>query len=173
VKPTSTHLFLRELADTGCLHRIFTQNFDSLEEAAGIPKEKIVQLHGSLKSAHCISCNTEWSMQKFKEHLVSDVPKCETCGSFVKPDITLFGEAVSSVLTSEDFTQCDLLLVLGTSLRVYPANTIVSSYVNNAVPRVLINMEEVITGNWNLKLLGDCDAICNDLLKSLVPNKHQ
>jgi len=164
-QPTSTHLFLRKLADMGCLHRIFTQNFDSLEEAAGISKEKIVQLHGSLKSAHCISCNTEYSMQQFKEHLFSDIPKCDICGSFVKPDITLFGEAVSSV-PSEDFKQCDLLLVLGTSLRVYPANALVQ-YVENTVPRVLINMEDV-TGNWNLKLLGDCDAICNDLLLSLA-----
>ena len=177
-KPTKAHLFMRLLEQQGRLHRVYTQNIDGLEHLAGVSADKLVESHGSFSSARCIDCNTSADITKVKEAIFSNrVPVlCDSCSGFVKPDITFFGEMLPNrfhELSPSDFEQCDLLIILGTSLKVAPFNSL-PSQVEDTVPRLLINRDPVHGTGFeplifdgpcayrDIFLPGDCDGnICN------------
>ena len=145
--PTMTHAFLRLLHDKGLLLRCFTQNIDTLERRAGLPDEAMVEAHGSFATVHCISksCGQEYEAEEFSRAVDNkDVPRCEACGSLVKPDIVFFGEALPKRFFERlgDFRHADLLLVIGTSLQVQPFASLPSK-VGLDCPRLLINLEAV------------------------------
>lgn len=148
IRPTPSHFFLKLLHEKGLLKRIYTQNIDCLERAAGIPDEQIVEAHGSFHASHCLnsSCHKEYSSQWLKEQIFSgeqvQVPKCEACASVVKPDIVFFGERLPDrffTLMDQDFGKCDLLIVIGTSLTVQPFASLVE-LVPKHVPRLVVNL---------------------------------
>ncbi|KAI1295642.1 NAD-dependent protein deacetylase sirtuin-2 [Halotydeus destructor] len=157
--PTPSHYFLRLLHEKGLLKRVFTQNIDMLERVCGIPDEKIVEAHGSFHLSHCIkkSCRKEYKLEWMKEKIFADlIPKCEDCDSFVKPDIVFFGEGLPPrffQLISTDFEDCDLLLIMGTSLTVQPFASLVDS-VKAHVPRLFINMTKCGEVPSYMRLLG-------------------
>eukprot|EP01027_Heterolobosea_sp_BB2_P009987 GEZU01014705.1.p1 GENE.GEZU01014705.1~~GEZU01014705.1.p1 ORF type:complete len:157 (-),score=12.88 GEZU01014705.1:16-486(-) len=131
-KPTPVHYFIRLLDEKGLLCRNYTQNIDTLERVAGVRDEKLVEAHGSFATAHCLNpvCNAEYSMEWVKEILFKDqVPRCTVCNSYVKPDIVFFGESLPERffrLVLQDFPKCDLLIVIGTSLKVNPFASLVN-----------------------------------------------
>jgi len=143
--PTKAHYFIRLLHEHGLLLRNFTQNIDTLECVANIPKEKTVFSHGSFASAHCTNCGKEYSPEYVREKVFADeLAVCE-CGAMVKPDIVFFGERLPDAFfrsMEEDFPKCDLLIIMGTSLQVHPFAGLISR-VPETVPRLLINMEMV------------------------------
>eukprot|EP00727_Mastigamoeba_balamuthi_P006839 m51a1_g2776 putative nad-dependent deacetylase sirtuin 2 homolog (389) ;mRNA; r:1039417-1040940 len=164
-KATKGHHFIRLLESKGLLLRNYTQNIDTLESIAGISDEKLVYAHGSFSQSHCVRCHAVHTLEYVKEKVLSDaIPLCTMCGSVVKPDIVFFGEDLPERfynLLHDDFAKCDLLLVFGTSLVVYPFASLVDRVARN-VPRVLINREPA--GNLarpnstrDVFLKGDCD----------------
>ncbi|KAN0047419.1 hypothetical protein ACTA71_001801 [Dictyostelium dimigraforme] len=182
--PTTVHYFIKLLSDKGLLLRNFTQNIDTLERIAGIPGEKLVEAHGSFATSHCALCKKEYSTDYVKEKIFNDeLPSCtETsgCKGIVKPDIVFFGESLPSRFNDcarQDFTKCDLLLVIGTSLKVHPFASLINFA--KGVPRVLINFEEVGTNPYggfkfnhpsnkmDVKCIGDCQTLILDLIKLL------
>lgn len=132
--------------------RHYTQNIDTLEREAGIADEKLVEAHGAFNTGHCIDCRKEFSQAWIKEKILVDgdgaqIPRCTIakCKGVVKPDIVFFGENLPERFfkcVREDFKQCDLLIVLGTSLVVQPFASLIDR-VGPHCPRLLINMEEV------------------------------
>lgn len=152
--PTPAHCFLRLLHDKGLLTRVYSQNIDNLESLAGIPGGKLVQAHGSFHTSHCVksSCHKEYSYEWLKDQILSNeqacgtetikVPKCEACGSTVKPDIVFFGDKLPDrffILSHEDFPKADLLIIIGTSLTVQPFASLIQ-LVPKDVPRLAINL---------------------------------
>ncbi|KAL4257627.1 NAD-dependent protein deacetylase [Pleurotus pulmonarius] len=171
-RPTITHSFIKLLATKSLLHTCFTQNIDTLERRAGIPAHKIIEAHGSFAKQRCIRCKIEFDDDMMKEHvLLGKVPKCETCGGYVKPDIVFFGEDLPPEFISAipRLADADLLIVLGTSLTVHPFASL-AGMVAKDCPRVLINLERV--GDFGSRtddvvLLGKCDEVVRDLAKAL------
>ncbi|XP_045101258.1 NAD-dependent protein deacetylase sirtuin-3-like [Portunus trituberculatus] len=147
-KPNTAHHFLRLLHEEGKLQMVYTQNIDGLERLAGIPEEKLVEAHGSFATASCTLCGRRHDADQVKRAIVEGaVPVlCEAakCKGKVKPDIVFFGENLPSVFwdyhLQVPFT--DLLLVMGTSLEVYPFAKIADE-VTRQTPRVLINLSAV------------------------------
>ncbi|KAJ1723793.1 NAD-dependent protein deacetylase sirtuin-2 [Coemansia erecta] len=187
--PTQSHFFIKMLADQGLLQRHYTQNIDCLERVAGIDPELIVEAHGSFHTAHCIGkkCRKEFSQSWVREKIFADeIPRCDTCTSLIKPDITFFGEGLPSRffdLLEHDFSSCDLLIVMGTSLLVQPFASLVND-VAESVPRLLINRVRVgearLPGSGfdfdgkhvgrlhrDALILGDCDEACSLLAERL------
>ncbi|HTP27111.1 MAG TPA: Sir2 family NAD-dependent protein deacetylase [Anaeromyxobacteraceae bacterium] len=128
VKPTFTHRFLARLEGLGMLKGVVTQNIDALHRYAG--SRRVVEIHGSYWSATCISCrgaaaqakSYEWWEESIRKSPRSPVLCCGTCGGVIKPDVVFFGEAVRGFEEAVQMVEgCDLLLVLGSSLAVYPA----------------------------------------------------
>lgn len=119
-KPNQAHYKLAELERDGKLSAVVTQNIDGLHQAAG--SRNVLELHGSTHRNVCQRCghvySEEWVLQTTGE------PRCEECGGPVKPDVVLYGESLDEgVLTAAvaAIAACDLLIVGGTSLVVYPA----------------------------------------------------
>ncbi|KAK4074529.1 uncharacterized protein Triagg1_5125 [Trichoderma aggressivum f. europaeum] len=170
--PTISHAFIALLAEKGLLQMLFTQNIDCLERAAGVPADKIVEAHGSFATQRCIECKVEFPDAEMRAHVVrGDVPKCNECKGLVKPDITFFGEALPRDFSekSHNTAMADLVLILGTSLTVYPFASL-PEMARKEVPRVLFNMEKV--GSLGSRLddvleLGACDDGIRKLAKLL------
>lgn len=147
-KPTAVHYFAKILFDKGLLVRQFTQNIDGLERAAGIPPDHLVECHGNFFTAHCRKCNAEYSLDSIRQELTTgNVLHCkkDQCDGVVKPDIVFFGENLPPSFrerSREDLPKADLLIIMGTSLKVYPFAGL-TSLVQEDVPRVLINKDKV------------------------------
>nr|CDS30116.1 chromatin regulatory protein sir2 [Hymenolepis microstoma] len=145
-KPTLAHYFIKLLNEKGLLLRDYTQNIDMLERISGIPEEKLIEAHGSYNTGRCLKCKKKYPFEYFKKSILEQkIPTCskENCGEVIKPDIVFFGEDLpkryhSGVL--KDFKKCDLLIIMGTSLKVTPFNHIID-FPNSTVPRLLINRE--------------------------------
>jgi len=120
IKPTFSHQFLADLEVQGKLTAVVTQNIDSLHQKAG--SENVISVHGDYWTSHCLACGNGFELAQMEEMVRKvAVPQC-SCGGVIKPDIVFFGEAVHDLdRAATAVTASDLLLVLGSSLAVYPA----------------------------------------------------
>jgi NAD-dependent SIR2 family protein deacetylase len=173
-QPTLTHHFLKMLDDKGLLLRIYSQNIDGLEFLAGIPDDKLVECHGHFRTASCIDCHRAADAEQVKETIVGDgkTPTCKHCGGNVKPDIVFFGEQLPDRfhrMLKKDIPKADLLLVMGTSLKVAPVSMIPNMVRCN---KVLFNRDKVmkIRKGRDMFVPGDCDANVQKLLDLLGEN---
>lgn len=119
-KPNRVHYKLAELEAEGKLDSVVTQNIDGLHQAAG--SHRVHELHGSVHRNICQRCghvhSAEWVLS------TTGVPRCEECGGPVKPDVVLYEEALDDRVINASLraiASCDLLIIGGTSLVVYPA----------------------------------------------------
>ncbi|KAK6340543.1 Sir2 histone deacetylase Hst2 [Orbilia brochopaga] len=151
-RPTITHSFIRLLHDKGLLLRCWTQNIDTLERAAGVPGDKLIEAHGSFASQRCIDCKEPYPDDLMRASLESsvsppDIPTCiatPQCNGLVKPDIVFFGEPLPAAFaeSTKELEDVDLAIVMGTSLTVYPFASLPMRVVRGP-PRLLINKERV------------------------------
>ena len=129
VKPNITHLKLKELEDKGKLIGIVTQNIDGLHEMAGC--KNVYTIHGTIYKNHCIKCNKEYKLDEIIKLRDKDgIPRC-TCSSIIKPDVTLYAEMLPEKEYAEGLkaiSEADTLIVAGTSLKVYPANSMINCF---------------------------------------------
>ena len=162
-KPTLAHYLPVILHRHGLLLRVYTQNIDGLERVTGLPPDMIVEAHGTYFTGHCQNkkCNRKYKFEEFKEALIKgEIARCKDCNGIIKPDIVFYGEALPRKFlekANEDFPKCDLLIVIGTSLVVYPFAGLIEG-VSTKCPRVLINNEMVATYKENLKETKDKDG---------------
>ena len=124
-EPTPAHRFLQKLYEHRKLKRCYTQNIDSLEAAAGLPKELVVAAHGNFDEAHVVGTGARVDVAELKRAIfegdVSLRALCQREGGLVKPAITFFGEELPARFgecVRTDFAHCRLLLIFGTSLQV-------------------------------------------------------
>lgn len=135
--PNTCHIKLAELEKAGKLKAVVTQNIDGLHQAAG--SEKVLELHGSLLRAYCTRCGKKHPYQTTYDES-TPIPKCE-CGGIIRPDIVLYEESLDQAVLEEAIRvirECDVLIVGGTSLNVYPAAGLINYYRGNKL--VLINL---------------------------------
>ena len=124
VEPNITHKYLKYLEDIGKLKAIVTQNIDGLHEKAG--SKNVLLLHGTTFRNYCMNCNKFYDAEYIFNG--KGIPRCE-CGGIIKPDVVLYQEPLNELVcmdTIKAISECDLLIIAGTSLNVYPA----ASYIN-------------------------------------------
>lgn len=154
---SATHYFVEELERRGKLLRLYTQNVDTLER--GIPDERLRCVHGSWRQSECLSCGKRYGIEDLRPAVAAGVvPHCVACGGLIKPGIVFFGQPTywDDREICQDACAADLLLVIGTSLRVRPISELPDLMAR--VPAVLINWEPV-DGEFNARLLGSCDDV--------------
>ena len=118
-KPNDAHLYFAGLEKTGKKVTVITQNIDGLHQAAG--STDVVELHGSVHRNYCMNCRRPYEMEYVYKS--EGIPHCE-CGGIIKPDVVLYEEPLdeSSVMkAAERISQAETLIIIGTSLVVYPA----------------------------------------------------
>lgn len=142
-EPNIVHNALARLEKKGIIHAVITQNIDLLHQKAG--SEHVLELHGSPEIHHCLKCGKDWEFQEIAP-LVQEgkIPVCDKCGGIVKPDIVFFGEALPEKTLAEaekEARSADFMLVLGTSLTVYPAAAVPEITLRSGGKIVIINRD--------------------------------
>ena len=195
-RPNPAHKALATLEAAGKVDTLITQNVDGLHHRAG--SRRVIDLHGRLQTVRCMGCGKcicreQWQVQlaaanpswhsdtdyfapdgdaQLQDEDVSDfmTPDCETCGSFVKPDVVFFGENVPKDRVASAFEALDraeALLVVGSSLMVYSGYRFARRAAENGKPIAIVNRgrtraDDVAT----LKIDADCGAILDRVSKN-------
>ena len=141
-EPNPAHYAIAELDKLGKLDAAITQNVDNLHQRAGVPDEKVFELHGNMQWAACLSCGQRYPFEQIKARLDGGetTPDCEACHGILKPDVVFFGEALPAAVLKEASlrsSRCDLFIVVGSTLVVYPA-AYMPVYATNAGARLVI-----------------------------------
>jgi NAD-dependent deacetylase len=144
-QPNLAHYAIAELDEMGKLDCVITQNVDNLHQKAGVPAEKVFELHGNMQRAVCLNCGRLYPFEQIKLRLDGgeEIPDCEACHGMLKPNAVLFGEQLPyEVLTeaSNRSSGCDLFIVVGSTLVVYPAAYIPVYAVQAGARLVIINL---------------------------------
>ena len=137
-KPNKAHLGMGELERLGLLHCIITQNVDSLHQAGGA--ENVIEYHGHSRTLSCLWCGNGYTAEEKRGEYL---PKCR-CGQILKPDVVLFEETIPVDHLNRSFqlvSFAQVLMVVGTSAVVSPANTIPVSAKQNGAKLIEINIE--------------------------------
>ncbi|CAL2041292.1 unnamed protein product [Caenorhabditis brenneri] len=166
--PSVSHRFIKELESTGRLLRNYTQNIDTLEHQTGI--KRVVECHGSFSKCTCYQCGKQYDGMHIKDEVLEmRVPRCTQCQGVIKPDIVFFGEDLGKDFhrkMTEDKNKVDLIVVIGSSLKVRPV-ALIPHAVGRDVPQILINRESLPHYKADIELLGNCDDIIRDICFSL------
>ena len=112
--------------DMGKLDCVITQNIDNLHQKAGVPDDKVFELHGNMKWARCLECGQRYPFDVIRRRLEDgeEIPDCTACRGMLKPDIVMFEEQLSADVLQEASRRAmaaDLFIVIGSTLVVYPA----------------------------------------------------
>ncbi|HKI98133.1 MAG TPA: Sir2 family NAD-dependent protein deacetylase [bacterium] len=146
-RPNAAHQAVVALEALGKLGAVVTQNVDGLHQAAGTSSDKVIELHGNTRFVACLSCGHRVPREAFQP-LVSaagEAPDCERCGGLMKPATISFGQMLtpeSLARAAEETDACDLFLVIGSSLVVYPAAEFPIRAMRAGAPLVIVNRQD-------------------------------
>jgi len=140
VSPNPAHKAISQLEEMGYIHCLITQNIDNLHQKAG--SKKVIEVHGTLRKAICRRCgkiiSSELLIQKMDESK-EKIPYCE-CGGVFKPKVVLFGEMLPNLDNAiYESNRADLILTVGSSLQVSPANMLPQYCLNRGGKLVIVN----------------------------------
>jgi NAD-dependent protein deacetylase/lipoamidase len=146
-EPNRGHRAVDALVRRGKVSAVITQNIDGLHELSGIPRDKIVELHGNTTYATCLDCGERHEIADLRAVFErdGDVPPCDKCLGHVKTATVSFGQAMPVLAmkrAEEETLACDLFIVLGSSLVVYPAAGFPQLAKENGARLVIVNREE-------------------------------
>jgi NAD-dependent deacetylase len=166
-EPNAGHLALAELERRAALHTLVTQNVDGLHHAAGNSPDKIVEIHGNLREAKCLSCGWRGPMDDVVARVRAgeEDPECLDCGGMLKSAAISFGEN----LVPEDLRRAqvaaasaDVFLAVGTSLVVYPVAALPELALQNGAPLVILTAEETPYDHY-------ATAVVRERLEAVLP----
>ena len=125
-EPNAGHRALARLVEQGKMSAIITQNIDGLHQRSGVPEQKIIELHGNTTYATCLDCGHRHELAPIRKAFLGkgELPLCEKCDGIVKTATISFGQAMPEIQMAraqDETMSCDLFMVLGSSLVVYPA----------------------------------------------------
>jgi len=125
-EPNAGHFGVARLIASGKAHAVITQNVDNLHQAAGVPESRVIELHGNASYATCLECGLRHELADLKAlyQATGDLPACRSCGGIVKTATISFGQSMPQgpmARAEVETFACDLFLVLGSSLVVFPA----------------------------------------------------
>lgn len=141
VRPNPAHYAIAELEKLGKLDCVITQNVDNLHQMAGNSPDIVFELHGNMQFVRCLNCQRRYPTPEIIARVpVEGVPACEQCKGILKPDAVFFGESLPEWVLSEASrraSQCDLCIVIGSTLVVYPA-AYIPVYAREAGAKIVI-----------------------------------
>lgn len=145
-KPTRGHRALAALYRAGKAPGVITQNIDNLHQAAGVPEEDVIELHGNTTFATCLDCGMRYELAHIRERFFAaggHAPDC-ACGGYIKTATVSFGQAMpeEAMQRAQAWAlDCDLFIAIGSSLVVWPAAGFPLQAKKNGAQLVIINRE--------------------------------
>ena len=173
--PNPAHFAVAQLERLGKLSSVVTQNVDGLHQLAGVPPEKVIELHGTHRFVACLECGHAHPRARFQEWVTpeGEAPDCEKCGGLMKPATISFGQMLKPEVlerAAAEAQSCDLLLVVGSSLVVYPAAGLPLLAARNGTPLAIINREETPHDQYAAAVVrGSAADTLTRLLEALAP----
>jgi NAD-dependent deacetylase len=150
IKPNKGHDIIAEWERDGLVKSVITQNIDRLHQKAG--SKDVVQVHGEAETATCIHCKKQYDTLKVIEG-IDNVPPSYVCDcmfnqhAYIKPNIVFFEEDVEMFpMAVNKITRADALIILGTSLKVYPVASLID-YLEPMTPVIIINKDKTSIDN--------------------------
>jgi NAD-dependent deacetylase len=145
-RPSQGHLGIASLVASGRMPAVITQNIDGLHHASGLSENQVIELHGNGTYAKCLSCGRRHELDWVRRHFEAegDPPECIACGGILKSATISFGQSMPEgpMRQAQKLTaSCDLFLVLGSSLVVYPAAAFPVFAKENGANLVIVNRE--------------------------------
>lgn len=145
-RPNAGHKAVATLIARGTASHVITQNIDNLHQESGVPEEQVIEIHGNTRYARCLDCGVRAELGPIRAHFEAEgePPVCAFCGGIVKTATISFGQAMPELemARAEKATlDCDLFLVLGSSLVVYPAAGFPLLAKRNGARLVIVNRE--------------------------------
>ena len=163
-EPNDGHRALAELEERGWVRAVITQNIDLLHERAG--SRALVEVHGSIRTSSCLDCGLAVPLIEVTELL--PVPECPRCGRILKPDVVMFGELLpeaAQARATQLAAQAGLLLVVGSSLEVYPVAGLPLETLANGGTLAIVNRDR--TG-FDSRASVTIDAGAGETLRALA-----
>ena len=164
-EPNGAHRALAELESMGILKAVITQNIDGLHQMAG--SERVIEIHGTSGRYYCTRCG-----KVFDEEIIHGkevVPRCSECGGTVRPDVTLYGEALDGFSYNEavnEILNADVLIVGGSSLTVHPAASLLDVFHGEHL--IIINYSKTPYDGWAEYIIRDSlSEVLTEIVKSL------
>ena len=157
-KPNIAHKYFAKLEKQGKVKAVITQNIDNLHQAGG--SKNVIELHGSIMRNYCMDCHTYYDLKDIYNK--GNIPTCKKCGGIIKPDVVLYEEGLNSDDISKAINyikNADMLIVVGTSLVVYPAAGFVNYFRGKNL--VLINKSKT-------QFDSNADILINDDIKNVI-----
>jgi len=145
-KPNMGHYAVARLVARGRATAVITQNVDNLHQESGVPAAQVIELHGNASYATCLECGLRHELEVLKQSFLGrgEIPSCRDCGGLVKTATISFGQAMPQdkmERATQETLRCDLFIVLGSSLVVYPAAGFPLMAKENGAKLVIINRE--------------------------------
>jgi len=174
--PNAGHMAVARLVAEGKASAVITQNVDNLHQAAGVPVEQVIELHGNASYAGCLDCGLRHELDALKaEFLKTDIPPtCRDCGGIVKVATVSFGQPMPPEMmrrAEEETLACDLFLVLGSSLLVYPAAGFPVMAKRNGARLAIVNRDETELDSFaDLVINQEIGPLMNAVMASVLPN---
>ena len=143
--PNAGHNAIAKLVTTGKVGAVVTQNVDNLHQDSGVPADQVIEIHGNATYARCLNCGKRYEIEKLKSRWeAGEDLTCIFCKGLIKTATISFGQAMPEAemaRAAEEALLCDLCLVLGSSLVVYPAAGIPLEAKRNGARMVIVNRE--------------------------------
>lgn len=145
-QPSRGHRAMANLIALSRMQAVVTQNIDGLHQAGGAPSDRVIELHGNGTYAHCLSCGLRHELADVRRSFEASgvAPSCDSCGGMVKSATISFGQAMpEEAMRRADALarDCDLFLVAGSSLVVYPAALLPAVANRSGATLIIINRE--------------------------------
>lgn len=164
-KPNRGHKVITKLQKMGKLKGVITQNIDGLHQKAHT--KNIVELHGTANESRCIRCHKVFPITTMINQVLQGnySPSCEVCNGLLKPNAIFFGEPLLSetlICADKMIEDCDLMIVLGSSLLVYPAASYPDKALSLGAKLVIINIQETPIDRY-------ADVVIHDKIGDVFP----
>jgi NAD-dependent deacetylase len=167
--PNAGHEAVARLVRAGKVFAVITQNVDNLHQDSGVPVDQVIELHGNASYAACLDCEERHELDELKEGFLKagEIPYCRRCGGLVKTAVISFGQTMPAepMARAQDAAlACDLFLVLGSSLVVYPAAGFPLIAKRNGAALAIVNREPTeLDGYADLVLNEEIGAVMSEV----------
>jgi NAD-dependent protein deacetylase/lipoamidase len=145
-RPNRGHYAVAQLVESGKASSVITQNVDNLHQVSGVPEDRVIELHGNATYARCLGCHVRIELSDIEREFraTGSVGPCTRCGGIIKSATISFGQQMPQLelqRASEQTQLCDLFLVLGSSLSVFPAADLPRRAKYTGATLVIVNRE--------------------------------
>ena len=172
IRPNIGHTFVEKIVNLNNKENfLITQNIDGLHQRSGVSEDKIIEIHGNAIDARCLNCGETADILDFHAAIKANnpLPKCINCNGIVKVATISFGQPMNEsdmLKASKISSECELMIVMGSSLSVMPAGQIPNLAIKSGAKLVILNREETIYDAMaDIVINDELEIICGELIK--------